>query len=66
MELSISDEKTKALLTEVIVEMAKNKREFLYEIVLDALEEVGLANSITEGRKNEFVSEEDVFSILGG
>lgn len=66
MELSISDEKTKALLTEVIVDLAKNKREFLYEIVLDALEEVGLANAITEGRRNEFVSEEEIFAILKG
>lgn len=38
MELSINNEKTKALLTEVIVALAENKREFLYEIVLDALE----------------------------
>ncbi len=66
MELSISDEKTKALLTEVIVELAKTKREVLYEIMLEALEEVGLANAIAEGRKNKFVSEDDIFSILEG
>lgn len=66
MELSISDEKTKTLLTEVIVELAKTKREFFYEIMLEAMEEVGLANAITEGRKNKFVSEDEIFSILGG
>ena len=66
MELSISDEKTKALLTEVIVELAKTKREVFYEIMLEALEEVGLANAIAEGRKNKFVSEDDIFSILEG
>ena len=64
MELSISDEKTKALLTEVIVKLAKTKREVLYEIMLEALEEVGLANAIAEGRKKKFVSEEEIFSIL--
>jgi len=64
MELSISDEKTKALLTEVIVKLAKTKRKVLYEIMLEALEEVGLANAIAEGRKNKFVSEEEIFSIL--
>jgi hypothetical protein len=64
MELSISDEKTKELLTEVIVELAKTKREVLYEITLEALEEVGLANAIAKGRKNKFVSEEEVFSIF--
>lgn len=64
MELSISDEKTKELLTEVIVELAKTKRGVLYEIMLEALEEVGLANAIAKGRKQSFISEEEIFSIL--
>ncbi len=66
MELSISDEKTKELLTEVVLELLKTKRNVLYDVVLEALEEVGLANAIVEGRKNEFVSEDEVFSILDG
>ncbi len=33
-------------------------------VVLEALEEVGLANAIAEGRKNEFVSEDEIFSLL--
>lgn len=64
MELSISDEKTKELLTEVMIELLKNKRDLIYDILLEALEEVGMANAIAEGRKNEFVSEEEVFSLL--
>lgn len=66
MELSISDEKIKELLTEVIVELLKTKREVLYDVVLEALEEVGLANAISEGRKNDFVSEDEIFSLLDG
>jgi hypothetical protein len=64
MELIISDEKTKELLTEVIIEMIKQKREIFYEIILEALEEVGLANAIIEGRKDEFVSENRILRIL--
>ena len=64
MELSIRDEKTKELLTEVMIELLKNKRDLIYDILLEALEEVGMANAIAEGRKNEFVSEEEVFSLL--
>ncbi len=64
MELSISDEKTKQLLTEVIIEMAKSKREVLYEVILDALEEVGLANAIAEGRSNNYVAEAEVLAVL--
>ena len=35
-----------------------------YEILMDKLEEVSLANAIAEGRKQEFVSEEEIFAIL--
>ena len=64
MELTLSDEKTKELLTEIITEMIRQKKEIFYEIVLEALEEVGLANAIAEGRKNDFVSENKIFEIL--
>ncbi|MGK7882359.1 MAG: hypothetical protein AB4060_19995 [Crocosphaera sp.] len=64
MELSISDEKTKELLTEVMIELIKTRRDIFHEIILEALEEVGLANAIIEGRKNDFVSEEKIFALL--
>lgn len=66
MELSISDEKTKELLTEVMIELLKSKRDLIYDILLEALEEVGMANAIAEGRTNDFVSEDEVLSILDG
>lgn len=66
MELLINDEKTKELLTEVMVELIKTKREVMYEVVLEALEEVGLANAIIDGRKNDFISEDKIFSLLDG
>ncbi|WP_417915673.1 hypothetical protein [Candidatus Electronema sp. JM] len=64
MELSISDDKTKELLTEVMIELLRTKRDLIRDILLEALEEVGLANAIAEGRKNEFVSEDEVLSII--
>lgn len=64
MELTISDEKTKELLTEVVIEMIKQKREVFYEIILEAMEEVGLANAIIEGRQNDFVSEDNILKVL--
>ena len=66
MELTISDEKTKELLTEVLVEMIQQKRGVFHEIFLEALEAVGLANAIATGRKNEFVSEGEIMNILEG
>lgn len=66
MELSISDEKTKELLTEVMINLLQTKRDLLYEVVLEALEEVGLVNAIMEGRQNDFVTQEKIFAILDG
>ena len=64
MKLSISDEKTKELLTEVMIELIKTRRDIFHENIIEALEEVGLANAITEGRKNDFVPQENIFSLL--
>lgn len=64
--ISLNDEKTKELLTEVMIDLIKTNRDVLQEIMLEALEEVGLANAIIEGRNNEFVSEDEIFSILDG
>lgn len=64
MQLTLDDEKTKALLTEVLIEMLQQKREVFYDIILDALEEVGLANAIAEGEETEFVDESEIRDIL--
>ncbi len=55
MNISISDEKIKEMLTEILVEMITQKRELFYEIVLEAIEDAGLSNAISEGSKNGFV-----------
>lgn len=55
MNKAISDERTKELMTEVLVEMMQQKREVFYDIVVEALEDIGLAGAIREGRQNEFV-----------
>ena len=42
MELSISDEKTKELLTEVLIDLMKTRRDVLHEIVIEALRKGGI------------------------
>jgi hypothetical protein len=66
MELTISEAKAKELLKEVIIELAQERRDLFFEIILEAIEEIGLANAIREGRQNEFVSEESIVAILEG
>jgi hypothetical protein len=64
MQLTLDDAKTKELLTEVLVELMQQKRSVFYELILDALEEVGLANAILEGEGTEFVEEEEIRTLL--
>ena len=66
MQVFLNDEKTREMLTEVLIDLIRTRKELFAEIFRDALEEVGLANAISEGRKNEFVSEETIFTILDG
>jgi len=49
-----------------LIDLIKTNRDVLHEIILEALEEVGLANAIVDGRHNEFVAEDEIFSILNG
>ena len=66
MQVFLNDEKTREMLTEVLIDLIRTRKELFAEIFRDALEEVGLANAIAEGRKNEFVPEETIFTILDG
>ena len=50
----------------VIIELAQERRDLFVEMILEAIEEIGLANAIREGRQNEFVSEESIIAILKG
>ena len=42
MQITISEEKTKELLKEILIEMIQSKQELFYEIVTEALEDIGL------------------------
>lgn len=66
MELMISEAQAKALLKEVVMELVNERRELFVGMVAEAMEEIGLAAAIREGRRNEFVSEALVAAILEG
>jgi len=66
MELTINEKQAKELLKEVLIELMEEKRDLFFEVMLEAIEEIGLANAIREGRQNELVSEEQILAILRG
>ncbi len=60
----LNQEQTKNLLRQVLIELLEERREEFRDLILEALEEVALARAIREGRKNEFVDEEQIRAVL--
>ena len=66
METIVNEMQTKTLLKQVVLELLQERRSEFYDLVLEALEEIGLANAIREERRDEFVSEGYITAILTG
>lgn len=64
MELTPNEEQARSLLKEVMLELLQEKRDWFFEIMVEALEEIGLANAIQVGRQNEFVDEQQIMALL--
>jgi len=64
MELTPNEEQARSLLKEVMLELLQEKRDWFFEIMVEALEEIGLANAIQAGRQNEFVDEQQIMALL--
>ena len=63
-ETMLDREETKELLRQVLVELLEERKSDFRDLLVEAIEEVGLANAIRAGRKNEFVDEQDVLAAL--
>jgi hypothetical protein len=64
VELTVNETQAKALIKEALMELLQEKRDIFFEVVLEVIEEIGLANAIREGRKNELLSEDEILNIL--
>ncbi len=64
MASTVDEIQTKALLKEALVELLQERRDEFYDLFVEALEEIALANAIREGQRNEFGGEEYITSIL--
>ena len=64
MATSMDEAKLKELLKSAVTEVLEERREFVKEIIEEAMEDVALARAIDEGVSTDAVSREEVFSIL--
>ena len=54
----------KEVFKQAFAELLQERRDLLYDVFTEALEDIALANAIKEGEETEIVSREQVFKIL--
>ena len=64
MSTSIDEAKLKDLLKSALAEVLEERREFVKEIIEEAMEDIALARAIDEGVATDAVSRQEVFAIL--
>lgn len=66
MQETITQENLKLALKDAIVEALTEQRELVYSLMVEALEDIALAEAIREGLQSGEASREEVFQILQG
>ncbi len=64
--ITLDEKQFKALLKATLTELFEERQDLFSSIVAEALEEIGLANAIRDGRKDDFVNKEEIDSLLAG
>ncbi|HAZ46654.1 MAG TPA: hypothetical protein DDW76_13845 [Cyanobacteria bacterium UBA11369] len=64
-EITIDESKLKELLKTAIVELLQERKEVVYDLLAEILEDIALEKAIEEGENTDLVSREAIFKILG-
>ncbi|WP_293347790.1 MULTISPECIES: hypothetical protein [unclassified Microcoleus] len=64
-DITIDEIKLKQLLKSAIVELLQERKEIVYDLLAEILEDIALEKAIQEGENTEPVSREEIFKILG-
>lgn len=64
--VSLDEKQFKDLLKQTLIELFEERGELFSTILAEALENIGLANAIHEGRGNDFMSRSEIDAILEG
>ena len=64
MQQIIDDEnQLKEVFKQAFAELLQERRDLLYDVFTEVLEDIALANAIKEGEETEIVSREQVFKL---
>jgi hypothetical protein len=59
-----NEEQLKAVFKAAFIEVIEEKKDFFWELVEDAIEEIALVRAIEEGRQTATISREEVFKLF--
>ncbi len=61
---SLDDGRIKELLKEAVLEVLQERRDLIYDVMAEVMEDFALAKAIQEGESTESVSREEVFQTI--
>ncbi len=64
MEITLKEEQIKTMLEEIIFNLFQERKDIFREIIEDVIEDIGLTRAIEEGRKNDFVSQDEIIEVI--
>jgi len=63
----MQDESTlKDLMKQAVVEVLEDRKEMIYDLLSEVIEDIGLAHAIKEGEPSESVDKQEILDILQG
>ena len=64
-QTTLDEKQLKDLFKQAILELFQERKDLLYDVFAEALEDLAITNAIKEGEVSETVSRSEVFDILG-
>jgi len=65
-EISLDEGRIKELMKQAMLELLKERRDLIYDVFAEVIEDLALTNAIKEGDSTESVKREEVFKTLEG
>ena len=66
MQTQLDEMQLKKIFKEALIEALEEKKDVFHELIVEAIEDIGLINAIREGQNTETVSKQEIFDILEG
>ena len=63
-QIIVDEEQIKALIKQALVEVLQERKDVLYDVLTEVIEDLALVEAIKEGEATETVSTEDVLKAL--